>query len=246
MTSEDGDPNQASIICATDFGITIDSNYNFTLDRLTFSNVNGTGIVLHQNSKLFIIESFLTNSNGIQGGAISAAANSLVSLNDAVISGNSAGRGGAIYAVDNAMIMNIGNTRIEGNEADDKGGAFYFINVNINWKQGIIIKNRAVEGGAFYCEKCKLDLFEIEMQLNIADERGGSFFIDDHTVSNMEHVELNDNHAEFQGGGIYCDTASTINLVQCSVDDNTYDNVYCNAGNCRIADDKHLCDCHHC
>jgi len=67
------------------------------------------------------------------------------------------------------------------------------INCDIDWKQGIIQKNHALNGGAFYVEQSKLKLFEIEMQLNAADERGGAFFIDDSTVANWEHIDLNDN-----------------------------------------------------
>jgi len=195
---------------------------------------------------LTVLESFLIGSNGIQGGAISTAANCTVQLDNVLIQGNSAGRGGAIYGVDGTTIINTGNTRILQNIATDKGGAFYLINSKVHWRQGIISQNRAIEGGAFYCENCNLDLFEIEMQLNGADQRGGAFFLDVGTVANWEHVELNDNHSEYQGGAIFCDGNSGINLVQCSVDDNTYDNVYCNNGQCRIADDKHLCDCHRC
>jgi len=246
LGSLDGDPNQSGVICQDEeFGFEIGSSMNATINRLTWTNLNGTGILLKKKSVLTVLESFLIGSNGIQGGAISAAEESKVILNDALITGNSAGRGGAIYCV-SCEIKNTGNTRVDQNVATDKGGAFYLINATVDWKQGLIEKNHGGIGGAFYSEQTRLKLYEIEMQLNSADERGGAFYIDSMTVANWEHINLHSNHAEYQGGAIYCAGMSTIDLVQCSVDDNTYDNMFCEAKQCRVADDKGLCTCNKC
>jgi predicted outer membrane repeat protein len=127
--SLDGDPNQAELRCATYLpAITITGGRNCTINRLTFGNNNGTAFVLQRDAHLDVLEAFLTNSNGIQGGAISLAANASVLFNNALLQGNTAGRGAVVYAVDGATIVNTGNTRVSANRATDKGGAFYVIN----------------------------------------------------------------------------------------------------------------------
>ena len=132
IVSLDGDPNQVTIMCADPIGITVEGTYTLTVHRLTFTNLNGTAISLRTNARLELKDVHMVRCNGVEGGAIKADRRSTVVLENVLMANNTAGRGAAIFALDEANIQSKGNSRIEGNTAIEKGGAFYFVGTNVN------------------------------------------------------------------------------------------------------------------
>ena len=160
-------------------------------------------------------------------GAITMMNRSTVTLNQVSIVGNVSdcfwtfyGDGGAIRMQDEYGTLNLTDSRIMFNHAEDDGGAIYIQkdHCTVNMVRSSVGSNYACdEGGGIYSEgkDTKINMSEhSSISLNQANDGGGIYLNQDKCVLAMRDSEVSYNKATDEGGGICCnDVYTTIRML---------------------------------
>ena len=152
------------------------------------------------------------------GGAFLANSGGRVYLRDVTVAGNYASNNGGAIALDDSKdhvrtgVIDIKNSRIQYNHAEDCGGAVWtcLYKSDINIQEGADIShNLALRGGAVYVKDSdsvdmKLKFTKCKVYDNCAGSQGGAVFVDDNDLPIlMDAAEIYENRAHGDGGGIY-------------------------------------------
>lgn len=215
-----GDGSQAEInATVTGLPAVIINNSNITVKHnnslYNLSILNGTGNatnsaggvnVMDNNIELYIENTFISNSEGINGGGIYIeGSTSMITLKDSYILVNNAVKGAGLYC-DAADVFIYGDSGIALNEATQGGGGTYLTNdCGFNLFSGTsgggfdlrgIAGNTAQQGGGIYANLgAQVGLWGYQ----ITNEIGSS----DHPVN------ITSNKARINGGGLYIHGAET-------------------------------------
>ena len=151
---------------------------------------------------------FDTNSNKGQGGAIYAASGTTVNIYGGNIVNNNAKEGGAIYS---AGTTTISKGLIYGNTSTEMGGAIVSSGT-LKIVDGEIVANTSKLGGAIYLTSGSLDITKLVIIYeNTATQDGGAIYNLGATLV-IGGGEIYENTANGNGGAIYLATGSTFTL----------------------------------
>ena len=147
-------------------------NCEFSVNR---GNVGG--VVLFQNVSKVYFDSCNFTGNSIMselgGGAVYSSFSGDFYFNNCNFIGNYANMGGAI-CLEKTKSLRVKSCNFENNRAEGLGGVFYLHyldDVQIN--SSTFYSNMAGYGGVIYCDRSKLDLNDIRMNMSLAQGYGG-------------------------------------------------------------------------
>ena len=129
-----------------------------------------------------------------------------------VVEANTALRGGGVR-VTIFGDLEIFDSIIQGNTADDEGGGVYG-DAPIALDNVQLVDNEAHRGGGIFCDSA-CDLFDVSISENLANSGGGLY---NDNVSELMNVVINNNHADNDGGGIFSE--ADLSLVNVTISDN--------------------------
>ena len=122
--------------------IIYNNNSTFYSINSTYTNnhANLSGVIYSRlKSNVYLVNSSFINNHALTGGAVTSD-NSSYYIKDCQFENNTAQIGGAIVSLDTASVLDINNTRISNNTADDYGGAI------VSWYSNITINNTNITG----------------------------------------------------------------------------------------------------
>lgn len=190
------------------------------------------------------------STNG--GGAIHMKEGSTLNIDGVDICGNNSeqswgsdGHGGAIYVDGDNGVVNINNSYIGFNYAEERGGAIYVDdeNVTLNITNTTVGFNTSGQnnGGAFYFneEATTLDMEDSSIIQNYADEKGGAIYFT--TDAYLSRVNMKNCHVDYNvagnsdGGAFYLNGVN----IQITLDGGTLDhNTAKGSGGAAYFDDR--------
>ena len=232
------------------FYLESDSKLNVSSDALMTKNVAGSGgmVAYLDNSTANLADAVFEGSPGSAsyGGAFYAR-RSRMAVQNCTFSGGFATRGGYVSAEDavleftasnfsggNAVIggafalgkeckLDMRDVRMEGNEAEEKGGAVYAIggsNVTVSHSQ--CISNEALGeggGGCFFVESSSLTLLDTVLSENKApNTNGGAVSCRESSTLSVNASEFSKNEAAF-GGTISLSSRSRADIESSNISD---------------------------
>jgi predicted outer membrane repeat protein len=140
----------------------------------------------------------LTRGKGDSGGAANFQFGSKVALSDVTISNSSATNGGAVYGT--GASLDLKNVKMEGNKADDKGGALYVASPATSINCDFSNNTAAMGGAAFADERAQMYLRFAKVFSNDANFGAGIY---NAGKLNSPDSTLENNTASVQGGAYY-------------------------------------------
>lgn len=193
------------------FGGTAASTVSVSLNSLTFSNANGSGIQLNSNCNLIATQCAVINNRSASelGVAINVGAGTLT-LVDSYISGNvsrnAMSKGGAVY-VDSGSLTAI-NTVFKDNQSG-VGGALYLKGGSASLTGCTFLNNKAQsgDGGAIYSTAASLTITNGGFKNNLSAESGGAIYVDGEESIIFTDVQFSNNSGA-NGGAVYQNTES--------------------------------------
>ena len=177
---------------------------------------NGGGICDFSLSDITLINSVVDgNSAGFHSGGIHIDLPSNLNLIDSTLSNNTAWDGGAITfrANDASHTLNVDNSHIISNTADNNGGGIYVTGGILSLNKGELSQNSADSwgGGMYLSDEVYIASIDNVAIANNTSQWGGAFFIDsDNTEIKITDAMFTHNMASAGGGAIYYgDTENT-------------------------------------
>jgi len=155
---------------------------------------------------------FVANSAGLVGGAMSNFANSPTLVNAVFESNFSGFTGGALYNSLNADPV-LSNVRVAGNEADDWGGAMSNDDSDPSVTNAVFSGNKATDGGAIHNERSSPRIVNASFSGNRAEGDfgggdGGAIFNEDNSLPQITNSILWSNSAVGTGNQLFIDDSS--------------------------------------
>ena len=194
------------------------------------ANKNGGGGIHVRDNATLIVEgcNICGNQTNDDGGGIKLqGSKSRLIMNNSNVFANKTRNaksdtdGGGIYC--NHGTATITNTRFEGNESEDYGGAIYANNadVNLSVTNCIFVKNYCKDdGGAVYMDAGKLTMNDCLFYDNSAGDDGGAVYIDGQEGSVIRNCTFMSNRAKDSAGAFYvCD--DNVFLIDCNIKNNS-------------------------
>jgi hypothetical protein len=126
-------------------------------------------------------------------------------------------RGGGILATSGAQVR-IASVNLEGNTAQDRGGAIYLMNATATIKQVTIAGSNGTLGAGIAADNTMLDLVNSRFQNNGFGFRGGAMYLQG-GVGNLTNCVFDWNWVELQGGSggaIYLTGGVAATLTNCT------------------------------
>ena len=181
---------------------------------------NGGAIDAQVNSSLQLsANNFTQNQAQRDGGAIRN--DGVITLSDTTLTNNQSvdRRGGAIHLSSNGRLT-ITNSNFTGNQAGDHGGALASFSTDSNSltiDNSTFVNNHSDRfGGGLYLDSTngRIDLFDVTLQNNTAQDGGGLYKLDGATLEIIGNSRFEDNIATRFGGGLVNDRVDgDVNLI---------------------------------
>ena len=183
----------------------VEGNANLTLDGVTVTGGNGTGMTN-------------TGFNGLGGGIMTESSTSILTLTNSTVSGNSANsQGGGIY--NSSGTLTLTNSTISGNTASSNGGGGIFTIGTLTLTNSIVSGNTASNnsgGGIFNSANNTITLTNSTVSGNTGTFNGGGIFSNSGTLT-LTNSTVSGNTASSNGGIL---NFTTLNLTNVTVTQN--------------------------
>ena len=201
---------------------------NLTMDGGTikgnFASEKGAGVYLY-NSATFnhkqgsIIENKPTDGSVISGGGIYMD-NGTLNILGGSVSDNKSHHGAGVYVNSCAKLHFEKKSSVKSNVATGHGGGIYIkTGSDINFSDGSVSGNSAVEGGGMYVANGAITLSGANVDSNQAN-RGGGVLLEEAASLTFSSGAVSGNKAVYEGAGLYLNGTSSCNFSRGNVDGN--------------------------
>ena len=193
------------------------------------SSDNGGGIYTSGSAKITLNNAVIfgnISKNG--GGGMNLHLKESATFTNCDISSNESEKsdGGGISMDASGKTLNLVNTKVNNNIADDEGGGVYLDAGTINMSGGEIDGNTSVDGGGVYItggDHFNMTGEAVVSNNSTTEKCGGG--ITCHGYLTINNASVKDNHSEKHGGGIfYQNSGKTITLTDATISGNDAEN----------------------
>ncbi len=163
----------------------------------------GGAILVNANTRLTLDQVSISNSlASVSGGAIATFADVVLNIGNSRFQGNLAANGGAIAT--RAAITITGSTFTNNNASGGEGGAIQSYEQNLIISQSNFSNNSARLGGAIFKGNATLDFRDSNFTANSSGEDGGAIYVRaDVLAANGTDAVFQGNAAMRDGGGVF-------------------------------------------
>jgi hypothetical protein len=156
----------------------------------------------------------LTNGVDGRGGAIYVEGGS-ADLDDVAMIGNAAAEGGALFVTESGSIDGIGVVGVDNVGGFRAGFLQSYQTSTVSFAQSVFAQNRAPDdqGGVFRIYESLLDLVNVVLHDNFAEEGGGLYAYGSSTVVTLDHVTATHNDGTVYGSVIRLSTGADVTVV---------------------------------